>query len=51
MLPVFRVGLGGRLGSGDQWMSWIHVGDLIALIRHAIDFRAPGAGERDGANR
>ena len=40
MLPVFRMGLGGRLGSGDQWMSWIHAGDLIALIRHAIDFPA-----------
>ena len=40
MLPVFRMGLGGRLGSGDQWMSWIHADDLIALIRHAIDFPA-----------
>jgi hypothetical protein len=37
MLPVFRMGLGGRLGSGDQWMSWIHADDLIALIRYAID--------------
>lgn len=40
MLPAFRMGLGGRLGSGDQWMSWIHAGDLIALIRYAIDFPA-----------
>ena len=40
MLPVFRMGLGGRLGSGDQWMSWIHADDVIALIRHAIDFPA-----------
>jgi uncharacterized protein (TIGR01777 family) len=40
MLPVFRMGLGGRLGSGDQWMSWIHADDLIALIRYAIDFPA-----------
>jgi uncharacterized protein (TIGR01777 family) len=32
MLPPFRMGIGGRLGSGRQWMSWIHIDDLIALI-------------------
>ncbi len=37
MLPPFRLGAGGRLGSGRQWMSWIHVDDLVALIRHAIE--------------
>ncbi len=40
ILPVFRLGVGGRLGSGRQWMSWIHIDDLIALIRYAIDFPA-----------
>lgn len=32
MLPIFRMGVGGRLGTGRQWMSWIHIDDLIALI-------------------
>lgn len=32
MLPAFRFGLGGRLGSGKQWMSWIHVDDLANLM-------------------
>jgi uncharacterized protein len=36
MLPVFRVGLGGRLGSGVQWMSWIAIDDLVAAVHHLI---------------
>jgi hypothetical protein len=35
-LPV-RLFLGGRLGSGRQWMSWIHIDDAVALFRRAID--------------
>jgi hypothetical protein len=31
-----RLGLGGRTGTGRQWMSWIHVADLNAIIRRAI---------------
>lgn len=43
MLAPFRVGAGGRLGSGHQWMSWIHVGDLVELFRLAIENPLPGA--------
>lgn len=37
MLPAFRAGLGGRIGAGRQWMSWIHIDDLIGLFIHALD--------------
>jgi uncharacterized protein (TIGR01777 family) len=37
MLTPFRFGVGGRLGSGKQWMSWIHVEDVIRLILFAIE--------------
>jgi uncharacterized protein len=36
MLPVFRLGLGGRIGSGCQYMSWITLDDVIGIIDHAI---------------
>lgn len=32
LLPPFRLGLGGRLGSGQQWMPWIHLADEVGLI-------------------
>jgi uncharacterized protein len=37
MLPIFRFGLGGRLGSGRQWMPWIALSDEVAALRYAID--------------
>lgn len=37
MLPVFRMGLGGKLGSGRQWMSWVSVDDVIAAILFALE--------------
>ena len=37
MLPPFRLGLGGRLGKGNQWISWIQLDDLVSLFLFAID--------------
>jgi uncharacterized protein (TIGR01777 family) len=37
MLPPFKMGAGGRLGDGRQWMSWIHVEDLVSLFRFAME--------------
>jgi uncharacterized protein (TIGR01777 family) len=37
MLTPFRAGVGGKLGSGRQWMSWIHVEDIVGLFRFALN--------------
>jgi uncharacterized protein (TIGR01777 family) len=36
LLPLFRLGLGGRLGTGQQWMSWISLPDLVSAVAHII---------------
>lgn len=36
MVPLFRLGLGGPIGSGRQWLSWIEIEDLVAAMRLAI---------------
>jgi uncharacterized protein len=36
LLLPFEAGLGGRIGSGRQWMSWIHLDDVVGLVLHAI---------------
>lgn len=51
MLPVFRLCLGGKLGSGEQWMPWIHIEDAVEMtvwallepeVRGAYNAVAPG---------
>lgn len=39
---VFRFGLGGRLGSGQQWMPWIHLDDEIGAIVHCLENKVFG---------
>ncbi len=42
MLPIFRLGLGGPLGRGTQWVSWIHLDDLVELLMFLMDHAANG---------
>jgi uncharacterized protein (TIGR01777 family) len=35
-LPLFRLGLGGRFGSGRQWWSWVSLDDVLGIYRHAL---------------
>ena len=37
MLPLFRIGLGARLGGGRQWLPWIHAEDLASLLLFAVE--------------
>lgn len=37
MLLPFRLGLGGRMGSGQQWMSWIALDDMVRALRFLVD--------------
>lgn len=36
MLPAFKLALGGPMGTGKQWMSWIHIDDMVSAVLHCI---------------
>lgn len=42
-LPLFKLGLGGRLGSGEQWLPWISLADEVAAIVHLLTSSVSGA--------
>lgn len=42
MLPIFRAGLGGRIGSGRQWVSWIALDDLLEGVAHVLGRESAG---------
>ncbi len=42
-LPLFRLGLGGKMGSGRQWQSWISIDDEVAAITHLLTAETSGA--------
>jgi uncharacterized protein (TIGR01777 family) len=35
-LPIFKLGAGGRIGSGRQWWSWVTLDDVVGAIVHAL---------------
>ena len=37
LAPIFRLGVGGRIGSGRQWMPWVHLDDAVGLALRALD--------------
>ena len=43
MLPLFRLGLGGKLGSGSQWWSWITLHDEVKALTHLLNSDIEGA--------
>lgn len=42
LLPLFKLGAGGRMGSGKQWQSWISIDDEIAAIDHLLESSVRG---------
>lgn len=43
MIPAFKMGAGGPLGSGRQWFPWVHIDDLVQLILLSLDAQSPPA--------
>ncbi|HET7657370.1 MAG TPA: TIGR01777 family oxidoreductase [Bacillales bacterium] len=39
MVLPYKLGIGGTIGTGKQWLSWVHVADAVGLIRFAIEHK------------
>lgn len=50
MLPPFRMGVGGKIGSGRQWMSWISLDDVVGGIKYALLNQTGGEGLKGPVN-
>jgi uncharacterized protein (TIGR01777 family) len=50
MLLPFRLGLGGRIGNGRQWWSWIHIDDIVSAIHHILQNASNSNEERRGSS-
>jgi uncharacterized protein len=37
LVGLVRWGLGGRFGDGQQWVSWLHIDDMLAIVRHCLN--------------
>lgn len=48
-LPLFKVGLGGKLGSGRQYQSWITLDDEVGAIEHCLEIAEPRSDIADGS--
>ena len=44
-LPLFKLGLGNKMGSGTQWQSWISIDDEVGAIDHLLTIELSRAGE------
>ena len=42
MVPAFKLGIGGKLGNGKQWMPWVHIDDVVKLFIHAAENEVEG---------
>jgi hypothetical protein len=50
LLPLFKLGLGGRFGSGRQWFSWISISDHVAAMIHLLTSEVRGAANLTAPN-
>lgn len=50
MAPAFKAFVGGRLGSGKQWMPWIHVEDVAEIFAHAVNHEIHGVWNASSPN-